>query len=267
MKSFLDKCRRVASWTVICIGIGIAGTSTAHAQFFFGFGFGFGFLCGTPNTPPTPIHISDTGGLRLLVPTMNTTVLQESENGLRKLQHQMKLKMVHPNGNTVWSRTLSVKSQGLVQVIPNVPGFQFGVFFQPDSTVSPIFPFTSECMGLGQAESGGQTYITVALGTEAADGNPAAGEDKSHLNIWVLNMKTGAVVNVFRPRPKPNRYLLASQSGIYDIDNDGSAELVLIYGIFMGNNRYDFVAEYYNPITGALEDKIRTNQFNRLIVQ
>jgi hypothetical protein len=263
MKSFLTKFRRVASWAIICAGIGLAGTSTAQAQFFFG--GAFGALCGAPNTPPAAIHVTDAGGLRLLTPIMNTTLLLENENGLRKLQHKMVLKMVHSNGNTVWSRTLSVKSQGLF--VPNPPGFMPGVFFQPDSTVSPIFPFNSECMGLGVAEKSGTSYITVALGTAAANGNPTAGEDKSTINVWVLDRNSGAVLKVFRPRPKVNRYLLPFTSGVFDVDNDGDSELLLVYGIFVGNDRYDFVYEYYDLLTGTLENRVRTSQFNRLIIK
>jgi len=266
MKSLLSTCQKIASWTILSIVIGIAGTSSAQAVNFFG----GAFICGLPNTSPNIVHIANAGGLRILTSTMNTTVLLEKEDGLRKLQHHLFLTAKGANGKVVWSRNFFLKSKGLVEVIPG-----FGIIhpdmFQLDDgiqrSVSPLFIFDTECLGLGVAESGGNKYVTVVLGTQAATGTPADGKDKSIVNIWVLNKNTGVVVKVFRPRPIKGRYFLAHESGIFDIDNDGSDELVLVYGKFIGATRYDYVYEYYNLVTGVRKNIIRTNQQNRLIIK
>jgi hypothetical protein len=251
---------------VICAGIALVGTAPAHAQFFFA--GNFAFSCGPVNQPLGPVHLSENGPLRWLVPSMTTTVLAETDtNGLRKVQHALALRMMHPTtGNRVWLRNLSVKSAGVAQVIPMVPGWQFGTFFQGESTEAPFYPFPGECLGLGTAKHGSDTYVVVAMGIQATSGTETQGEDLTHLNFWVLNKNSGAVVNVLRARPKGGRYLL-SASGFYDIDADGDAEIVLAYGIYFGNDRTDFIYEYYDLLTGTLEAKSRNNQINREIVQ
>jgi hypothetical protein len=266
MRSFLDKCRRVAGSTVICILIGLAGTSTAHAQFFFA--GNFAFSCGPVNQALGPVFVGSNGVLRWLVPSMTTTVLSETEPGLRKVKHSLALRMMHPNGNRVWLRNLSVTSAGVAQVIPQVPGWNFGIelFFQSQKTEAPFRPFTAECLGLGTVQSGNETFVVVSMGIYAATGTEASGEDLSHVNFWVLNASSGAVVAVIRPRPKDGRYLLQG-SGFYDIDNDGDAEIVLVYGIYFGGNRSDFIYEAYTLKSGVLEFKSRNNQINREIIK
>jgi len=225
---------------------------------------GLGSLClSMPNTPPTPLHIADTGSPLVITMTMNTTVLAEMEDGQRKLRHQAIMTAKDGAGALVWRRTFLLKSKGIATVIPGVPGYQFGKFFQNTNTVSPVLLFNSECMGLGVAESAGQKYVMFALGTQAANGTPAIGEDDSLVNIWVLNKNTGQDVRVFRPRAQISRYFLPFTSGVYDIDNDSSDELVLIFAKFVGTERYDFVIEVYNLKTGVRKNTIRTNQFNR----
>jgi len=266
METVLTACRKVVYWAILCVVIGFAVTPAAQAQF-LGFGGFFGALCGTPNTPPVPAHIAESGGLRIFVATMNTTVLTEMEDGLRKLRHQLILVAKDPTGKVVWRRVLILKSRGIATVIPGFPGYQFGEFFTVTSTVSPFFVFNSECLGISVNMSGGQRYVVVALGTQAAKGNPAAGEDKTMVNIWVLNRNNGTIVRTFRPRPQAGRYFLPFMSGIYDIDNDGNDELVLFFAKFVGTNRYDAVFQYYNLTSGVLKNTIRTNQFNRFTVE
>lgn len=269
MKSVFSTCRKITSWAFLCFVISIAGASNAQALNFFG--FGGAFLCGPTNTSPTPVHITTTGGLRVLTATVNTTVLLEQENGLRKLQQHLFLTSKDPSGKVVWSRNFFQKSKGLAQVFPGA-GYILTPTFQYDPLnvarqFSPILLFNWECMGLGVAQSGANKYVIVALGTQAATGTPASGKDLSIVNIWVLNKNTGVIVKVFRPRPIIGRYFLGTESGVYDIDNDGSDELVLVYGKFIGDQRYDFVYEYYNLQTGVRKNIIRTNQFNRLIIK
>jgi len=266
MNSPAIKSRRVAALAVFCMFVGMTMTSGAQAQFF---GILGGFLCGEPNTTPSPIHVTDSAGLRILTASTTTTVLTEKENNLRKLQHRVMLTSRDPSSKVLWTRNFFVKSRGVAQVFMGIPGWQWGHFFDLDNRdASPVFLFNQECLGMGLAKSGGKKYITVALGTQSAKGTPASGEDLTLINIYVLNKDTGNIVKIFRPRPQKGRYFLAFDSGIFDIDNDGNDELVLTSVKFSGGPiRYDFVMEYYNLITGVKENTIRTNQINDLVIK
>jgi len=104
------------------------------------------------------------------------------------------------------------------------------------------------------------------MGTFAATGTEANGEDLSHMNFWILDDATGQVVSVVRPRPVAGRYLLQG-SGFYDSNNDGDVELVLVYGIYFGGDRYDLVYDEYDIRTGNRIDRTRLNQRNVEVVQ
>ena len=258
MKSLFHRCRKPALAAAAFLVIGLAGTMPAHAQFFFG--GNFIFSCGPVNQPLGPVFL---GNLRRwIVPNMTTTVLTETgANGLRKVQHTLNLRAFNDVGNQLWSQGFNVKSNGIAQVIQQVPGWQFGTVFQPESTEAPFFPFASECLGFGPVVDGNDTYLGLAMGTFAAQGTQSQGEDLAHMNFWVLTAGSGQVVNVWRPRPVAGRYLLQG-SGFFDIDNDGDTELVLVYGIYFGGNRYDFVYDVYDIGTGQRDTRNRFNQRN-----
>ncbi len=262
MKSLFSRLRKLAIGVAAFAVIGLAGTAPAHAQFFFA-GPGFFFSCGPVNQALGPVFVGSNGALRRwVVPNMTTTVLAETApNGFRKVFHNLLMKFFDDAGTLLWQRALTVKSNGIAQVIQQVPGWQFGPFFQPQSTEAPFFPFPSECLGIGTFQDGNNTYIAVAMGTFASQGTEASGQDLSHMNFWVLNPNNGADVSVVRPRPVDGRYLLQG-SGFFDIDNDGKVELVLLYGIYFGNNRYDFIYDVYDPMTGNRIDRNRYNQRN-----
>ena len=266
MRFLFSRCRKTAAWVVICTGIMLAGMAPAQAQFFFG--GNFVFTCGPINQALGPVFVGNSGNLRRwLIPNMTTTVLTETAaNGLRKVQHNLTLRVVNDTGAQQWVRGLTVKSNGIAQVIPQVPGWSFGTFFQPTQSEAPFFPFPSECLGFGAVVDGGETFVGVAMGTFAATGTEANGEDLSHMNFWILDDATGQVVSVVRPRPVAGRYLLQG-SGFYDSNNDGDVELVLVYGIYFGGDRYDLVYDEYDIRTGNRIDRTRLNQRNVEVVQ
>ena len=177
---------------------------------------------------------------------------------------------------TVWKRALVVKSQAVVWVDldDDPPSYSLpDTVSLGDRPASPAIFLATECNSVGVANSGNQSYITVAMGTTSSIGgtvpgkNIIKGQDKTVLNVSILNVNNGNVVREFLVRPKPNRFFLLSSSGIFDIDNDFNDELVLAYVQFVGETRYDFIFEHYNIVTGALERTTTLTQYDKSVIQ
>ena len=287
MKSILSKCRTILSLAVLCTTIGFVTVPSAHALSFFG--LGFGFLCGPVNTEPTIIHTK--AGPRFVVISMTTTVLKGKVDGKNRLRHFAKIKLLRPDGSVVWTRALTIQSLAIATVISTNPLAYFiteGLNI-PDRQVSPVTAFPGQCLGVALVESGGTERLMFSAGTTAQSGGsvptaamqnqgtqavgssdteaPVKGRDKTVINIWMLNVNTGAIARTFKPRAKPNWYFLPSSSGVFDIDDDGNGEMVIVRAKFVGEDRYDYMYESYNIISGALERTITTIQNNKQLMQ
>lgn len=282
MKSAFLKCKIVLNWAILCTVIGFMTISNAHAITLFG--AGFGLVCGTVNTEPSPVPTAD--GTRFVTVSATTTVLKGMVEGKNKLRHFAVVKSVRPDSSVAWTRSITTQSLAIATVIPSVPPAYFitEALNIPDRNASPVLVFPGECLGVSLAEHNGMERIIVALGTSAASGgtipvaategssNPdtqavVKGKDKSVVNFWVFDPSNGNIVRTFRPRAKPGRYFLAFSSGVFDIDDDGNSELVLVYARFVGEDRYDFIYESYNIATGALKNTTTTIQNNKVFFQ
>lgn len=287
MKSVLIKCRSIVSSAVLCIAIGFATIPSAHALGFFG--FGFGFLCGPVNSEPTIIETAD--GPMFLVVSMTTTVLKQKVDGKNRLRHYAKIKLTRPDGSVVWNRALTIQSLAIATVVSTNPLFYYiaEALNISDRDASPVSAFPGQCLGIGLVKSGSTERLMVTMGTMAQTGGsvpttqsqnqstqavgssgteaPVKGQDKTVVNVWMLNVKTGAVARTFKPRAKPNWFFLPSSSGTFDIDDDGNDELVLVRARFIGEDRYDYMYESYNVISGALENTTTTIQNNKVLMQ
>ena len=82
-----------------------------------------------------------------------------------------------------------------------------------------------------------------------------------------FNGSNGAIVNTFKPRLSAGLIFMPRMSSVYDIDNDGQDELVLVRQKLIGAHRYDFTFASCNLLTAALEQSATTSQFNRKTVQ
>ena len=259
----------------LILGIALLfGATQAHAQS-FGFLGGFGSLCGPIDRPPQFVETVDGGPLQtLVVSTITTLNADEADgivDGLGTINHRLVVSLVDINGIEIWKQrnisltslpwALSPPPQGFEGIIP-------GVNFESPFRTFLFYPFAGECLGLGVAEVGGKRYVTVSLGSEAADGDPQAGADLTRLNIAVLNASTGAIVKKHNLTPKPGKYLLAAaESGIFDVDGDGNHELLLAYSIPKSQGRTEFVFQSIGLLSGSVEDAFRTLQTNKLIIQ
>ena len=287
MKSIISNCKTILSSILLCVAISMATVPSAHAQNFFN--FAFGFLCGSTNIGPT--FVLTDAGPRFVVVSMTTTILNPPVGGKHRLRHFAIIKLVRPDGSVVWTRALSIQSLAIANVIRFDPIDYFitDVLNIPGRHASPLSAYPGQCLGVSVVKSGGQQRLGITIGTMAQEGGeisttkaqnpgtqatgssgteaPVTGRDKTVVNTWMLNIANGAIARTFKPRAKPNWYYLPIDSGFFDIDDDGDAELVIVRGRFIGEDRYDYMYESYNVISGALENTTTTIQNNKLILQ
>jgi len=290
VKFILQKCRKTIYWAILFAGIGPMIAPTANALVIGD--INLGILCGPINTTPLPIPVGSS--YKFLTASTTTTVLKAGTADRKQLRHFVVIKMVNPNGTVAWTRSLVTQSLAVAEVDldDTPPSYSVSDVVDGDRPGTPGFFLPFECLSLGVATSGNKRYITVSLGTTSSTGgtdpvvaanksmNPGLmasspsqplgvikGQDKTVLNISILNINNGNVVRSFRPRPKPNRFFLVTSSGIVDIDNDFNDELVLVYIKFIGETRNDLIFEHYNIVTGALERTTTTTQQNKVIFQ
>ena len=287
----ISKFRTTLAWAVLCSAIILMTIPSAHALVIGG--ERFAFLCSEPDTEPTIFHTKN--GPRILVISTTTTVLKGLVNGKNRLRHFIIVKLVNPDdGSVIWTRPLTIQSLAIATVFSTDPPAYFitEALMTPDRTSSPALIFPTECLGAGVVESGGTQRVAITLGTAAYSGGsipstkvddpsgsstqavgsngteaPVIGQDKSIINTWMLNIDSGAIARVFKPRAKPKWYFLPISSGIFDADDDGNDELVITRTRFIGEDRYDFMYEIFNIMTGALESTTTTIQNNKLIIQ
>lgn len=269
----LQKCRKTIYWAMFFAGISFTGLQTANALSIGG--NQLPFLCGPSHTEPVPIDVGS--GYKFATVSSKSTVLKAGKDDRRIVRQFVTVKSINPNSTTAWTRSLVAQSfaVALVDTDDDPPTYSIpDTVSLGDRSAVPVLFLASECLSFIVASSGSQNYLAVTLGTLSSTGNVepglggiVVGQDKSALNISILNISNGRVIREFRPRPKPGRFFLIASSGIFDVDNDFNDELVLAYVKFVGTVRYDFIFEHYNIVTGALERTTTFTQFDDSLIQ
>jgi hypothetical protein len=130
-------------------------------------------------------------------------------------------------------------------------------FLDASAGVSDLVPFPTLCESAVVLESGGQRYLAVALGTSAATGTTLAGSDLTKINIFILDIGTGAVLRTQQIRPRNNRFFYSLGTEYMDYDGDGDDEIVEVtlgyQPVSSGKQRTTAYVRVFDARFGTLE--------------
>lgn len=287
MQITLQKCRKIIFSSLFFTFAAFMGAPSANAV--IAYNYDLGILCGPIHSPPMTINVGSS--YRTITASTTATVLNKGTPDRKQLRHFVVMKSLMPDGKVNWTRSLQIQSLAIVEadLDNNPPLYTFQDSLDlGDRPAAPVGLQSADCLSVSQANSGGNNYLTVTLGTTSSTGGSVAavtteqskssksvdpdsktlslikGVDKTVINVTVLNVNNGKVVRTHKIRGRPNHFFQLTTSGIYDVDNDFNDELVLSFVKFVGENRYDFLFEHYNIATGALERTSTSTQYDQL---
>ena len=252
----------VLTAVLLCFGLSPKNVPDAHAVEFapqslnicFGSGFSFGLFGGVVNA-------DNAGAVEFLVPARNDLVKLDGDfNTLAEGTLIRKLRLVNTSGADVWSSPASMVL-GVDEVLSSFSQTTNPAVFMDlaNPRLFNFYPNSTLCEGYGVAVAGGQRYIVAALGISAASGNESSGTDFSVVKVYVFNVATGAEVRSHKFAAQGGNYLLVDESGISDIDGDGSDEVFTVRTINLGKSgnkeRFKIIVESFNLLTGASENR------------